>query len=84
GAIELLWVCAPLALYSVLSTASASLPKLFLERELGTEIMGIYNSVTAPVLLLQVGAAYLFTPLITLISNRVAQKDKKGFLSLIL
>ncbi|MEG0878757.1 MAG: hypothetical protein RSF00_08800 [Oscillospiraceae bacterium] len=84
GAIELLWVCAPLALYSVLSTASASLPKLFLERELGTELMGIYNSVTAPVLLLQVGAAYLFTPLITLISSRVAQKDKKGFLSLIL
>ena len=79
GAWQLLWECAPLAVYSVLGTAAASLPKLFLERGLGTEAMGIYSSVTAPVLLLQVGATYLFTPLITLISSHVANGDKKGF-----
>ena len=78
--LALLQECFPLAVYTFLSTTAASIPKIMLERTLGTQAIGIYGPVTAPVLLLQVGATYLFTPFITVFADRYAQKDEKGFL----
>ncbi len=80
----LLIVCAPLALYSILSTASANIPKILLERIHGAEILGIYGSVTAPVLLLQIGATYLFTPFITYFANYYNSKNKAAFYKILL
>ncbi|MEG0616670.1 MAG: lipopolysaccharide biosynthesis protein [Oscillospiraceae bacterium] len=77
--IPLLYICAPLALYAVLGTASASIPKFFLERVLGSDKLGIYGPVTAPVLVLQMGATYLFTPLISIFSQYYAQRDTAAF-----
>ena len=45
--------------------------------------MGIYNLVNSPVLVLQVGIAYLFAPFITHFTHRLEEKDKKGFLHLV-
>ncbi|MEG1381912.1 MAG: lipopolysaccharide biosynthesis protein [Ruthenibacterium sp.] len=75
----LLVECAPLAIYCFLNTSAASIPKIMLELVLGNDALGIYGPVTAPVLLLQVGATYLFTPFITIFSDKYAQRDKKGF-----
>ncbi len=79
SALLLLAECAPLAVYSVLNTTTTSVPRLFLERISGAEMLGIYGSVTAPVLLLQVGATYLFTPFITTFANAYNLKNKKAF-----
>ncbi len=76
----LLKVCAPLALYTFLCNAALSVPKIILQRMVGAQELGIYNSVTAPVLLLQVGATYLFTPFITIYANNYKQKNKSAFL----
>ena len=62
GAWRLLLECLPLAVYVFLNTAAASVPKLALERLMGTETIGVYNLVNSPVLILQVGLAFLFTP----------------------
>jgi O-antigen/teichoic acid export membrane protein len=68
-----------LALYSVLATTTASVPKLVLERVLGNDALGVYGPVTQPVLLLQVGATYLFNPFITVFANAYVQRDRKRF-----
>ena len=75
----LLWECAPLAVYSFLNTTTASIPKLMLGRLLGETALGVYGPVTQPVLLLQVGATYLFNPFITIFADSYARRDQKGF-----
>lgn len=80
----LLLECLPLAVYSFLSTTAASIPKLALKQLAGAEALGVYGSVTAPVLLLQVGATYLFTPFITVFARRWAARDRRGFVRAVL
>ncbi len=80
----LLKVCAPLALYSFLCNTSLSIPRIFLQRIYGSQSLGIFNSVTAPVLLLQVGATYLFTPFITIYATNYQNKNKSGFIKALL
>lgn len=76
---SLLTECFPLAVYSALSTTTASLPKILMEQVLGGSDLGIYSAATTPVLLLQVGATYLFTPFITLFSTAYADRSRKRF-----
>ena len=78
----LLFTCLPLAVHTFLNGVSTNLPKIYLERLLGTEQMGIYNLVNSPVLILQVGIAYLFAPFITHFTRCLEEKDKKGFIHL--
>lgn len=75
----LLFECAPLAVYTALSTTAASLPKIVLQQQMGNGAIGIYGPVTQPVLLLQTGATYLFIPFINVFTDSYAAKDKKGF-----
>ena len=75
----LLWECLPLAVYSFLNTTTASIPKLALSSRMGETALGIYGPVTQPVVLLQVGATYLFNPFITVFADSYARRDKKGF-----
>ena len=69
----------PLAVYSFLNTTTASIPKLALSSRMGETALGIYGPVTQPVVLLQVGATYLFNPFITVFADSYARRDKKGF-----
>lgn len=75
----LLWECFPLAVYSVLGTTAANIPKLFLGQIMGNEAMGIYGPVVQPVVLLQICATYLFNPFITTFSRAYERRDKRGF-----
>ena len=80
---SLLLQCLPLAVHTFLNSATTNLPRIFLERILGTEQMGVYNLVNSPVLILQVGIAYLFAPFMTHLARRLEEKDRKGFLHLV-
>ncbi|MDO4567052.1 MAG: hypothetical protein Q4B42_06950, partial [Oscillospiraceae bacterium] len=80
--LRLLLECLPLAAYVFLNTAVGSVPKLALERICGTLVIGVYNLVNSPVLILQVGVAFLFTPFIGSFAAALARGDRKGFLSL--
>ena len=76
----LLKECLPLAVYSFLNSSVGSVVKHFCERICGTEAFGSFNSVFAPVQILQVGAAYLFVPFITLFAHWWVDKEGKKFL----
>lgn len=80
----LLIALAPLAIYKALETAAAVIPKFFLERVLGTDVMGIYSPVTSPVLLLQTGASFILVPLVTVFAENLSAKNKKGFNSVLI
>lgn len=73
--------CFPLVVYTLLSSAIGSVPRLFLERIAGTYNLGIYSSVATPTLIIQMGATYVFNPFVTLFAERYHANDKKGFLS---
>lgn len=75
----LLWECLPLAVYSFLNTTTASIPKLALSSRMGETALGIYGPVTQPVVLLQVGATYLFNPFITVFADSYARRQKGLF-----
>lgn len=76
----LLLECLPLAVYSFLNSSVGSVVKHFCERLCGTEAFGNFNSIFAPVQILQVGAAYIFVPFITLFAHWWADREGKKFL----
>lgn len=81
--IDLLIECLPLVIYSSLSTSIASIPRLYMERILGNELLAIYGAVATPVLIIQVGATYIFNPFVTLFAEKYNNNDIKGFLKIL-
>lgn len=79
--IGLLKECFPLVIYTLLSTIIASVPKLVIERILGSYELGIYNSIAMPTVIVQMGATYFFGPYITVFSEKYLRKDIDGFLN---
>jgi len=79
----LLVECAPLMVYSFLNTAISTIPRQFLQVLHGNASTAIFGSITAPTVVLQLGATYIFTPLITLFTQRWQQRDATGFLRLV-
>lgn len=79
----LLKECLPLVVYTLLSTSIATVPRLFMERLLGSYELGIYGSVATPTLIIQMGATYVFSPFVTIFAERYRNKDKKNFLIVI-
>lgn len=75
----LLVECLPLAVYASLNTAIGSAPRYHCERLLGEEALGYFNSVFVPVLVLQVGAVYLFVPFITRFARLWAGRQRAGY-----
>lgn len=80
---KLLIECLPLVIYLFLSNWIISMPRYFLEREHGSDILGIYGSISTPTVIVQVAAAYMFTPLISIFAQHFAKKDIKEFVLLI-
>lgn len=71
--------CMPLLCYMILSTTFPTIPRLFLERELGSYALGIYGSVSTPTLIVQMGASYIFSPFMTLFAEQYNDKNEKAF-----
>lgn len=80
---SLLWVCFPLAVVAFLNNLSISVPRLFLERYYGEEIMGIYSSVSSPTTVIQLAAMTLFAPLIPPLTAEYHKGNKKNFMKMI-
>lgn len=77
---QLLVECFPLAIYSVLSTSIGSIPRYFLEIYQGSEKLGIYASIAAPTLIVQMASTYIFNPMVTVFAECFNKKDKNKFL----
>lgn len=75
----LLLECLPLAVYSFLNSSVGSVVKYYCERICGTEVFGNFNSVFAPVQILQVGAAYIFVPFLTWFAHWWADREGKQY-----
>ena len=72
----------PLVLAQVAATAVLAVPKQYLGTEVGREALGIYNSVAAPAVIVQMGATYIYSPLMSEFAKRF-HSDKKSALSLL-
>lgn len=81
---QLLIECLPLVFYLFLSTAVNNVPRFFLERYYGNECLGIFASVATPAVIVQVGASYIFSPLITLFAEKLQKKERRAFNRLLL
>lgn len=76
---NLLYICLPLAIVSFLNNLSLTVPKLILEKYYGETILGIYNSISSPTLVVQLTASTVFAPWIPILSNFYNTGDKKAF-----
>lgn len=77
--LKLLAECSPLVVYTFLSSAIGTIPRIFMERLLGNYELGIYGSVATPTLIIQMGATYIFNPFVTLFAEKYYAKEKKAF-----
>lgn len=81
--IQLLRECLPAAIYGLLFTFAGQLPKYFIENQLGTEALGYYSSIAMPVLIIQVSASFIFSPLATPLAESLERHDRDNFIKLI-
>ncbi len=80
---KLMLAMLPLVIVAVTNNLSISLPKYFLERYYGETALGYYSSVATPSMIVQVGANTIFVPLITPLADRLLEKDRQGFISIL-
>lgn len=71
--------CAPLFCYLILSTIIPTIPRIFMERILGSYELGIYGSVASPTLIVQMGASYIFNPFLTLFAEKYNYGETDDF-----
>lgn len=81
--LKLMLAMLPLVIVAVTNNLSISLPKYYLERFYGETVLGYYNSVATPSMIVQVGAQTIFIPLITPLADRLKENDKKGFINIL-
>lgn len=74
----LMWECMPLALQQALFNAYATIPRFFLERIHGETLLGIYSSITTPVVIIQAMANFIMVPYATQIAKNVSEKNKRA------
>lgn len=82
--IYLLATCVSVVLAGLAASAMPSLPRQYLSFAYGNEALGIYASVAAPVAIIQMGASYIYNPLLGYFSERYFKRDKPGFIRLLL
>lgn len=72
---HLLLICMPAVLAAVLSSATLTIPRQYLSYAYGDSLLGIYSSVASPVAIIQMGATYLYSPLLGKFSEEYASKS---------
>ena len=78
-AISLFMVCLPFVVAGLAASATPSLPRQYLSFAFGAEALGAYASVAAPVAIIQMGASYVYGPLLSYFSEYYANRDRYGF-----
>lgn len=82
-ALYFLKVSLPAVLASLAASAIFTIPKQYLAAMSGDAALGIYASVAAPALVIQMGATYLYGPLLDVFPRYFFDDDKAGFLKLL-
>ena len=80
---RLLLYCAPVVVAGIACSAAPSIPRQYLSSAMGDAALGIYASVAAPVAIIQMGASYIYNPLLGYFSEAYARGDRKGFTRLL-
>lgn len=81
--LSLLKTCLPAAVFGLLFTAAGQLPRIFIERQLGAEMLGYYSSIAMPTTIIQVSANFIFAPLATPLAQAFDTGDTIRFTSMI-
>lgn len=68
-----------ITLTSLLSDWVVTYVRQMVDMILGTSAIGIYATVAAPVVIIQVGISYIFNPLLPALNERYAASNKKGY-----
>ena len=72
----------PAVVASLAASAIFTVPKQYLAFEFGEAALGIYSSVSAPALIIQMGATYLYNPFLDVFPRLFYDGDRQGFLKL--
>lgn len=75
--------CLPLVIASFFCWAVPAVPRQALNDVMGEWFLGIYSSVAAPVLIVQMCAQYIYAPLLTRFAEYLKTGDMRGFLRLV-
>lgn len=78
-ALHLLRYCFPIVVAAIACAAVPSIPRQYLSFYTGTSALGIYASVAAPVAIVQMGANYIYNPLLGYFSEAYKNKEFKNF-----
>lgn len=76
---RLLIRCLPAVVAGIACSAAASFPRQFLSFALGDTALGIYASVAAPVAIIQMGASYIYNPLLGYFSEYYDRHDTNSY-----
>lgn len=80
---NLLITCLPMVIAMFFCSAAPAIPRQFLNELYGASALGVYASVASPVAIVQMGAQYIYTPVLGVFAERFTARDKEGFLSLL-
>ena len=75
--------CLPIVLAGAAVTAAPSIPRQYLSSVMGDSALGVYASVAAPVAIIQMGATYVYNPLLSYLVERYLDKNRQSFYGLI-
>lgn len=81
---HLLKYCFPIVVAAIACSAAPSLPRQILASIDGASSLGIYASVAAPAVIIQMGASYIYNPLLGYFSEAYENKDMKQLAVLLL
>lgn len=76
--------CLPLVIALFFCCAVPAIPRQALNDVMGESALGIYSSVASPVLIVQMCAQYVYSPLLTRFAQYLKADDAKGFMLLVL
>ena len=79
---HLLRYCLPIVISSVAFSAAMSIPRQYLSVVWGDDFLGIYASVAAPAVIVQMGATYIYNPLLSVFAEYYRQNTIKQFAGL--
>lgn len=78
---RLFMLCLPGALSVVMVSAVVSIPRQYFGIQYGEDSLGIYAAMAAPMVLVQISASYLYSPLLGSFAEKIAKRNISGLAS---
>lgn len=79
---SLLVECAPAVIAGIACSAASSIPRQYLSSYAGSAALGAYSSAAAPIAIVQMGASYIYNPLLSYFAESYTKGEKTTFLKL--